>query len=194
MPVLTAADILPNDEYVAQRQRLLSQMLSHKKVRSLRLGDAMTFLFENNVTMRFQVQEMCRIENIDTPEGVAHEVKTYSALTTRPGTVAATLLIEYDEEVERKERLTAMVGIQDHVFLEVGDLDPVQVVLDDGQYNTERVSAVQFIQIPVSAEVQAALGSLSIPARLVCTHPEYTASVVLPNTLRAALLDDLAEN
>ena len=65
-------------------------MLSHKKVRSPRLGDAMTFLFENNVTMRFQIQEMCRIENIDTPEGVAHEVKTYSALTTRPGTVAAT--------------------------------------------------------------------------------------------------------
>ena len=57
-PVLTAADILPNDEYVAQRQRFLSQMLlSHKKVLSLRLGDAMTFLFENNVTMRFQIQE-----------------------------------------------------------------------------------------------------------------------------------------
>ena len=112
-------------------------------------------------------------------------MKTYSAATTRPGTVAATLPIEYDEEVERKERLTAMVGIQDHVFLEVGDLDLVQVVLDDGQYNTERVSAVQFIQIPVSDEVQAALGSLSTPARLVCTHPEYTASVALPNTSSA---------
>ena len=119
MTRLTIDDILPNADFAAQRQRMMSHVLQAKKTRTLMLGDAMVFLFENYDTMRWQVHEMCRVENITKPDGVAHEVQTYGALVTTPESLSATLLIQYDEPEVRDRRLRELLGLHNHMRLEV---------------------------------------------------------------------------
>lgn len=190
----TATDILPNDQFVSQRQKMLSDVIAAKKARALYLGDAFYFLFENTTTMRWQVQEMCRVENITDSKGVAHEVETYSALTTRPDSLAATLLLQWSEPAVRDVWLKKLVGLHEHLFLEVDGVGRVAVQFDEAQFEEGRISGVQFVRIPVSDAMREALGRLDVGARMVCTHPEYTGSVDLPATLRGALIEDLAAN
>ena len=192
MTRLTIDHILPNDEFLAQRQKMMSEVLQAKRVREAALGDAMSFLFENFTTMRWQVQEMCRVEGITKPTGVRHEVDTYSALVSTPDTLKATLLIQFEEPALRDRRLRELVGVHEHLRLEVDGCAPVAVGFDTEQFNADRVSSVQFVEISLTEAHKAALADRSKAARLVCDHPAYPATTELSHPLRAALLDDLA--
>ncbi len=190
MSQLSTDQILPNLEFMARRRSFEADVMAAKSVRRLTLGGHLTFLFENHLTMWWQVQEMCRVEGISSEAGVAHEVSTYGPLASRPDSISATLLIEYAEPEARDAALAALLGLQHHVFLEVEGLPRIQAHFDTEQFNERRISSVQFIRFPVDEATRQVLGSLSQSARLVVDHPAMTVQVDLPGTLRAALLDD----
>ena len=194
MKALTVDQILPNEEFVARRPALEAQVVRAKGVRRLTVGGHLTFLFENHLTMWWQVQEMCRVENITSTSGIAHEVQTYGALMTRPDSIAATLLLEYAEPDQRDAALAQLLGLQHHVHLEAEGVGRVTAEFDAEQFNERRISSVQFIRFPVSEALRAALGQLATPVRLVVDHPALSTSLDLPGTLRAALVDDLRES
>ena len=192
MNFLTRDDLLPVEQFQRVRQQHLAQVLATQAVRRVSLGPNLTFTFENRVTMRWQVHEMCRIENL-RGDKVDHELATYSALLTQPDSLSATLLVEYEEAAERDVQLRRLVGLHRHLSLSLGALR-IPARFDDEQFNEERISSVQFVRFPVDAQARAALADLSQPARLEVDHPAYRATAELTRATRGALLDDLDES
>ncbi len=190
--ILSLNDVLPIGEFVAQRRRLEADILSVKAVRRLPVGPNMTMLFENRQTCWWQVQEMCRVEQITAPTAVEHELNTYNALLPSPASLSVTLLLEYDEPIERVRMLTALLGLQEHLWLCFDGLAPTKARFDEEQFNEVRISAVQFVRLPLVAGALAALADFSRRAWIEITHPAYPITVPLPRTLRAALLDDVS--
>ncbi len=132
-------------------------------------------LFENRDTVRYQIQEMMRIERIVKPQDIAHEVQTYNELLPRSGELSGCLLIEYETPEERRVKLTELLGLESHVWLQVGDLPRSRVNFDARQIAADRISAVQYIKIPLIAD-QMALWQEAGRAgriRLIVDHPCY---------------------
>ena len=201
-----ASDLLSIDEFLKARPRLEREAIENASARRVRLGAHLTFLFENRTTVRWQVQEMCRVENIVAPAAIQHELDTYNALlpsTAADGSaeLSATLLIEYTDEAERGIALRALIGLHQALFLDVQtgflDVQPGDSVeralarFDGEQFNAERVSAVQFVRFPLSAAARKAFGDLSRRVSLVCTHPAHPAELALPPAFRGAIVGDL---
>lgn len=182
--------LLPTPAFVAQRRQIEAQVLAAKAARRLTVGEHLTFLFENRLTVQWQVQEMCRVEHITAPAAIQHELDTYNAILGGPDELGATLLIEYPEPAERDVMLTRLLGLHEHVFLDVGG-ERVPAIFDADQWNDRRIASVQFCRFRFSPAARAALLDLSRPARLVVDHPAYPASAALPGAVRGALCEDL---
>lgn len=191
MTPLTQADILPIPAFLAARPSLEREVIRQKEARRVALGPNLTFLFENRVTLRWQVQEMCRVEHIAEPAAVQHEIDTYNALLPRRDELSATLLIEYTDIPERDRMLVALKGLQDHLRLEIDGEGTARAVFDAEQYNAERVSSVQFVRFPLTAAQADALCDLRRGARFVVDHPVYAAVAALAGACRGALVEDL---
>jgi len=191
---LSRSDILSIPEFQAIRPRMEQEVLAAKQIRRVRVGENMLFLFENHLTMRWQIQEMARVEGILTEEGVAHELSTYNALLPTSDSLSATLLIDHADPDERDEVLHSLQGLEDRVWLELDQCPPAQAVFDAAQFSGERVSSVQFIRFPLSLDQRQALGELSRPASLVIDHPIYTARTALSASTRGALIEDMQAN
>jgi hypothetical protein len=146
----------------------------------------LTFLFENRETVRYQIQEMMRIERMQNLREIAHEVATYNELIPGPGELSASLLIEYETPEERDVWLRALRGLERHVWLETGGLrTPAR--FDDRQISTERLSAVQYLKFQLTPEQVAAFPH---KATLVVDHPEYHAEQELTAEQRQELAAD----
>ena len=190
-----ADQILPIAEFTKQRPQLEREAIANATLRRVRLGGHLTFLFENHGSVAWQVQEMCRVEGITAASAVQHELDTYNALLPTRGEdgcaeLSATLLVEYTDETERGIALRALVGLHEHLYIEVaGERSAAR--FDDEQFNADRISSVQFVRFPLSAAAATALGELAKPARLLCTHPAHPAEVALGPVVRGALVGDL---
>ncbi len=191
---VTAADILPIPEFLRLKPLLARESLANSGARRVKLGGHLLFLFENEGTVRWQVQEMCRVENIVSPAGIQHELDTYNALlpsrTPTGVELSATLLVQYTDEAERNVAVRALLGLHEHVFIEV-DGRRYLASFDGEQFNTERISAVQFVRFPLPQQAFSAFADLSRCARLLCTHPAHPAEVALPAGFRGAIVEDL---
>ncbi len=191
MTPLSTADLLPLKEFLAQRPALQREALAARRVRRLGLGPNLTFLFENRVTARWQILEMCRVENITKPEAVQHELDTYNVLIPKGAELSATLLVEYPDPAERDRMLARLVGLQDSVSLTLEGAGTVQGVFDPDQYEEGRISAVQFVRFPLGEYQVAALADLRRSARVRADHPAYQAEVAVGGAVRGALVEDL---
>ncbi|MDP2307076.1 MAG: DUF3501 family protein [Pseudomonadota bacterium] len=189
--LLTAEDILPNAVFLERRPRLEREVIRNKEARRVALGPNLTFLFENKVTLGWQIQEMCRVEQISAPEAVKHELDTYNALLPGPNELTATLLVEYEEAGERDRMLAKLLGLQNHVRLEIEGQEPVQAAFDAEQYNMKRISSVQFVRFALLPGQVDALCDLRRRATLVCDHSAYAARCELTGAARGALVEDL---
>lgn len=189
---LTPADILPNAEFVAARPRLERELIQAKEARRIAVGPNLTLLFENRVTVRWQIQEMCRVERITDPAAIQHELDTYNALLPGRDELSATLLVEYDDPATRARMLAALRGLHEHLRLEV-DGSPVATRFDADQYNADRISSVQFIRFVLTAEQVDAFCDLRRPAAVVVDHPAYAARAELRGAARGALVQDVLE-
>lgn len=185
-------EVVPTEEFVRTRGAREREAIHAAMVRRVAVGPNLTLLFENRTSVLWQIQEMCRVEQIRVDAAVQHEIDTYAALLPGPYELSATLLVEYPEPVERDTMLRRLVGLHTHLFLELlGERIPAR--FDGEQFNEERISSVQFLRVPLTAAQRAALFDLSRPARIGVDHPAYSALVELPAPTRGALAQDLME-
>lgn len=187
MRTIDISEIKSIQEYDAERDRWRPQLLTLKNRRRIRVGDHLTFLFENRETVRYQIQEMIRIERITRAEDVAHEVETYNELIPAAGELSASLLIEYETPEERAVKLRDLLGLDQHIWLAVGSTPRVPAKFDGRQIGDARLSSVQYIKFSLGPERVAAWHA---GAKIIVDHRYY--NVERPLTLQE--LDELGQD
>ena len=188
MQPLTPKDLWPLPVYEGVRDQFRKEVIAAKKDRRVQVGPSMTFVFENRTTVKFQVQEILRIERITGPEEVAEELEGFNTMLPGPGELSATLMIELTgADAEVKARLATLFGLRDRVWLEVGGAR-VKGELEPDREEPGRVSAVQYVRF----KVPDAHALLRGPANLVIDHANYAYRTELPEAARRSLAQDLS--
>ena len=156
---ITPDDLLTLEAYARERDRIRSEVMAHKKLRQVPIGDHMTLYFEDRRTMLYQVQEMLRIEKIFEPEGIADELGAYNPLIPDGHNWKATVMIEYPDVEERRRRLKELRGIENTLFIRVEGFDPVYAIVNEDleRSDDEKTSAVHFARFEFSPEMIAAM-------------------------------------
>lgn len=191
MPLLTQQDIHSQAEYEAMRPALRRRMLTHKAPRRIGVGPNCTVHFESYQTMHYQVHEMLRAENHwQAPDAIAAELDAYNPLIPGHGELSATVMFEYTDEAQRQVQLSQMVGIEQHLWLTIGDAPPILAVFAEEQMDTDKISSVQYVKWHLSAEQCQLLKRDGTVIRLSFDHPHYTAQSVLSESSRQAIMND----
>lgn len=186
--------LLTLEAYAKARPAMRTEVIAHKKRRQVALGNHVSLLFEDELTLRYQVQEMLRIEKIFEEEGIQAEIDVYNALVPDGSNFKATMLIEYKNEVERRAALARLIGIEDRLFIQVEGQERVYAIADEDldRENDEKTSAVHFVRFELTAAMKSALQS-GAQMMVGCDHPNYPVHVEeLPQDTLSALLADLA--
>lgn len=152
------SEILDYVTYEEQRETFRASALSAKSVRRVLLGEHFTFLFENRETVRYQVQEMMRVERIVKEDEIQHEIKTYNELIHPKGTLGCTLLIGIENESERDEKLRAWKGLNEHIYARMPDGRVLRPTWDPRQVGEGRLSSVQYLAFAFGDQAPTALG------------------------------------
>jgi hypothetical protein len=185
--------LLTLEAYTKARPVMRADIIKHKRMRSVALGNHVTLLFEDERTLRYQVQEMLRIEKIFDEEGIQAELDVYNALVPDGSNFKATMLIEYDNETERRAALAKLIGVEDRLFVQVEGQARVYAIADEDleRENAEKTSAVHFVRFELNGAMKSALQS-GAQMMIGCDHPNYPAHLEeLPLETLAALLCDL---
>lgn len=193
MPAIARDSLMTLEAYSKQRNALRAEVIAHKKHRTVQVGDHVTLLFEDETTVRYQVQEMLRIEKIFEEEGIEGELSAYNPLIPDGSNFKATMLIEYESVTERQRALAKLKGIEDRMFVEVEGQTRVYAIADEDldRENDEKTSAVHFVRFELNDAMKQALQG-GAQLKVGCDHPEYLAQVEeLPPETLAALLRDL---
>jgi bacterioferritin (cytochrome b1) len=185
--------LLTLEAYARQRAQFRAKVMEHKKRRTVHLGGNITLQFEDELTIRYQVQEMLRIERIFEEAGIQHELDAYNPLIPDGGNWKATMLIEYPDAEERRRMLAALKGIERRVWVEVEGLPRVHPVADEDleRENEEKTSSVHFLRFELDAQARERLRQ-GATVTLGVDHPQYKATVTLEPAVRASLASDLS--
>jgi hypothetical protein len=190
--LLRAEELWPNAVYQSTRDEYRQKIIALKQPRRLALGDSVTLLFENRDTLRFQVQEMLRVEGLTDPAAIQAELDVYNTLMPTADQLSATLMIEVVEEAKIREMLNRLVGIEESLYLSFGP-HQVRAQFETGHSDGARISAVQYVRFPFTPPARESFLAATT-ARLALRHPTYQASTdLLPATLdslKADLLHD----
>lgn len=185
--------LLSLEEYARQRAEFRAKVMAHKKNRALAVGPHVTLLFEDELTIRYQIQEMLRIERIFEEAGIADELAAYNPLVPDGRNWKATMLIEFSEEADRRRWLGRLIGIEDRVWVRVAGFDPVFSIADEdlGRENDEKTSSVHFLRFELGPHRVRALKSGAALA-VGIDHPSYAALVdPVPEAVRLSLCGEL---
>ena len=189
---ITRDSLLTLEAYAKVRKTMRAEAIAHRKRRSVALGEHVTLQFEDEQTIRRQIQEMLHIEKIFDEDGINSEIEAYAALVPDGSNWKATMLIESPDAHERKRELARLIGVEDRMFVEVEGLSRVYAIADEDldRENDEKTSAVHFVRFEFSdAQRQAIRAGAAV--KIGCDHTNYPAHVmVAPETL-AALAGDL---
>ena len=197
MAQIAPDSLLSLEAYARERAAYRSRVIEHKKLRTVHAGDNVTLIFEDEQTIRYQVQEMLRIERIFEEGGIRGELEAYNPLIPDGSNWKATMLIEYPEPEERRRRLAQLKGVEDRTWVQVEDparkFERVFAIADEDleRENAEKTSAVHFLRFELDEAMCRALKSgagLSIGV----DHPAYAASVAVAPEVRRSLAGDLA--
>lgn len=189
---ITPDSLMTLEAYSKFRKVNQPAIMAHRKLRSVRLGEHLNLQFESEITIRYQIQEMLRIEKIFEEEGILQEIEAYAPLVPSGSNWKATLMIEYPDENERKRELARLIGIEDHLFVEVEGQSRVYAIADEDleRENDEKTSAVHFARFELTPAMCAAVKA-GASVKLGCDHENYPAhTVIVPETL-ASLAGDL---
>jgi hypothetical protein len=192
MNLLTTQDLLPAVAYEQQREPFRSQIIALKQRRRISVGPLITLVFENRETLRFQTQEMIRVEQILDPHKVQEELDVYNALMPGVGEVSATLMIEITEPDRMKEWLDMFMGL-DHgekIAIRAGT-EHVFGEFEGGHSHDTKISAVHFVRFKPTASMIASFANLHVPVTLTVHHCEYQAEAPVPGSMREEWLKDL---
>ena len=189
---ITADSLMTLEAYSKARREIKAQIIPHRRLRSVALGEHITVQFEDEKTIRYQIQEMLRIEKIFEADGIAHEIEAYASLVPDGTNWKATMLIEYPDQHERKRELARLIGVEDRLFVEVEGQPRIYAIADEDleRENAEKTSSVHFVRFELPAAARAAVRA-GAAVRLGCDHANYPAHVsISPETL-ASLAGDL---
>lgn len=171
--------------YGEQRERIRASALAAKSLRRILVGENFTFLFENHETVRYQIQEMMRVERIVKEEDIQHEIDTYNELLHPGGTIGCTLLIGIDDETERDTKLREWLGLNETIYAKRVDGTRVKPTWDPRQVGQSRLSSVQYLSFELGPEAPVAIG---------ISMPGAEAETELSKAQRKALEDDLTSD
>ena len=178
MGTITAESLMSLEQYAKARKQFRERVLAHKKERTVPLGEHVTLVFEDELTMRYQIQEMLRVERIFEEQGIRDEVDAYNPLVPDGSNWKATMLIEYPDIEERRQALASLIGIEDRVWVQAQGQPRVYAIADEDmdRENEDKTSAVHFLRFELAVPMKQALksgASLSIGV----DHPNYTATL-----------------
>jgi hypothetical protein len=182
MRPVTRADIVDYQTYGDGRDEFRRAVMAAKDVRRVHVGEHVTLLFENHLTVRYQIQEIMRVERIAREADVQNEIDTYNELLGGDGELGCTMLIEIDDPEERARKLTAWLGLPARVLLELDDGTRVAPTVDARQRDGTRLSSVQYVKYAVGGRLPVAVG---------IDFPGAEARTELNDAQRAALREDL---
>jgi len=194
MTEIARESLLSLEAYAKERKAFRERVMAHKRRRSIRLGEHVTLLFEDELTIRYQVQEMLRIERIFEEEGIQDELDAYNPLIPDGSNWKATMLIEYPDIDERQRMLAKLKGIEDKVWIQVEGCARVYAIADEDleRENEEKTSSVHFLRFELTEEMRKAV-KYGVGLAMGIDHPQYQARLdPVPAEPRAALAADLA--
>ena len=193
MPKIARDSLMTLEAYSKARPEYRTRVIAHKKNRTLALGAHVTLIFEDELTMRYQVQEMLRVEKIFEEAGIQDELEAYNPLIPDGGNLKATMMIEYPDTDERQRMLAKLIGIEDRVWMRVAGHSPVYAIADEDldRENDAKTASVHFLRFELTREMVATLKGGAVLAAGV-DHPAYrVARDKLPGKTVAALVRDL---
>ena len=194
MNQLRREDLWSLEDYAQKRDAFRAQIMQHKKARTLHIGPNVTLLFEDRLTMQYQIQEMLRAERIFEAEGIQEELDTYNPLIPDGGNLKATMLIEFTDVAERQQALARLIGIEDQTWVQVAGFERVNAIADEDmeRENSDKTSSVHFLRFELTAQMVDALKQ-GAALNAGVSHPNYEHSQEpVPDALRQSLLADLA--
>ena len=191
-PTITRESLLSLEAYSKYRKENKPAIMAHRKLRSVRLGENLNLQFESETTLRYQIQEMLRIEKVFEEEGIQQELDAYVPLLPTGHNWKGTLLLEYPDVNERKRELSRLIGIEDRMFIEVEGHARVYAIADEDleRENDEKTSAVHFVRFELNAAMRAAVKA-GAGVKLGCDHTNYPAHTSMAPETLASLAGDL---
>lgn len=193
MHPLRREDIYSLEDYSEARNEFRAKVLEHKKKRKVAVGQNATLYFEDRLTIHYQIQEMLRVERIYEKKGIEEELAAYNPLIPDGTNLKATLMLEYEDVDERRQQLAKLIGIEDRVWVRVGDGERIFAIADEDmdREDENKTSSVHFLRFELEPDyVKRAKSGADIYVGI--DHPNYRQSVdPLPPAVRDALVADL---
>jgi hypothetical protein len=189
---ITKNNLLTLEAYAKARKTGRAEFIAHRKLRTVHLGEHISVQFEDERTIRRQIQEMLHIEKIFDQEGIQSEIDAYAALVPDGSNWKATMLIEYPDVHERKRELARLIGVEDRLFVEVEGHPRVYAIADEDldRENDEKTSAVHFVRFEFTPSARQAVRA-GAQVKLGCDHTNYPAHMAIPAETLASLAGDL---
>ncbi len=194
MQKLSPDSLMTLEAYAKARKEFRAQVIAHKKNRTVHLGEHVTLIFEDALTIRYQVQEMLRVERIFEEQGIRDELDAYNPLIPDGRNFKATMLIEYEDANERRAALGRLKGIEDKAWVRVEGCPRVHAIADEDleRENEHKTSSVHFLRFELTPEMCDAL-KYGVSLGIGIDHPHYTAAAEpVAAEVRTALVKDLA--
>ncbi len=190
---ITPDSLMSLEAYTKYRKANKPAIIAHRKLRSVTLGEHINLQFESETTIRYQIQEMLRIEKVFEEEGILQEIEAYAPLVPDGSNWKATMMIEYPDVNERKRELARLIGVEDHMFVEVEGQPRVYAIADEDldRENDEKTSAVHFVRFELTPAMCAAVKA-GAAVKLGCDHTNYPAHIAIAPETLASLAGDLS--
>ena len=190
---ITADSLMTLEAYAKVRPEFRERMIAHKKNRKVHLGEHVTLIFEDELTVRYQIQEMLRAEKVFEEAGILDELDAYGPLVPDGSNWKATMMIEFSDPVERGVKLKELIGIEDRVYVKVGDYEPVYAIADEDldRETEEKTSSVHFLRFELDRNRVVALRN-GAALSMSIDHPAYLLPMTpVPAAVRDSLVNDL---
>ena len=194
MGKITRESLMSLDAYHKARPEMRQKAMAERRLRSVHLGEHIVLIFENELLMRYQIQEMLRVEKVFEEEGIMEEIEAYDPLVPDGSNFKATMQIEYINEADRKIALGKLVGVEHRIFVQVEGQARVYAIADeDLERSTDvKTAAVHFLRFELNDEMKKSLKS-GAQLMVGCDHKEYPMHVdALPDATLASLVSDLS--
>ena len=192
MAKITRDSLLSLEAYHKDRPEIREKAIQERRMRTVHLGEHLTMIFENEFLMRYQIQEMLRVEKTFEEEGIQDEIEAYAPLVPDGTNWKATMMLEYTDINERKRELARLIGIEDRMFIEIEGHPRVYAIADEDldRENDEKTSAVHFVRFEFSPAMCQALKA-GAAAKMGCDHTNYPAHIEIPADTLASLAGDI---
>ncbi|SFO40977.1 DUF3501 family protein [Nitrosospira briensis] len=193
MPHISRDSLITLEAYAKVRQEFRARVMAHKKNRKVHLGGNMMLIFEDELTIRYQIQEMLRIEKIFDEAGIQDELEAYDPLVPDGANWKATMMIEYPDSAERAVKLAELIGVEDRVWVKVNGYDPVYAIADEDldRETEEKTSSVHFLRFELAPGMIKILQG-GAPLSMGVDHPAYEVPTVeIVPAVRDSLIKDL---